>query len=139
MLNEISKEVYLRCDCHAECVVFSRHNFKDDDIDYEIAIEDSYCGNDFMGIKNRFKRAWKAFWAKPLCYTSVYCEDGERMKKFLEDCLNLMSEDNKSKPKCKDCDYAVKDFFKCAPGEYVCIGVKEPFVIGDVNKECTEY
>ena len=41
--------------------------------------------------------------------------------------------------KCKDCESAVKDFFKCAPDKYVCVGVKEPFVIEDVNVECTEY
>jgi hypothetical protein len=41
--------------------------------------------------------------------------------------------------KCKDCEAAVKDFFKCAPDKYVCIGVKEPFVIEDIDVECTEY
>ena len=49
-------------------------------------------GGDYMGIKGRFKRAWKAFWAKPVCYNEVYCMDGKRMRKFLEDCLNLMEE-----------------------------------------------
>ena len=98
MLNEISKDVYLRCDDHAECVVFSRHNFEDDDIDYEITIEDSYCGGDYMGIKGRFRRAWNAFWAKPVYYSGVYCQDGVRMRKFLEDCLNLMNEDVDNKP-----------------------------------------
>ena len=63
------------------------------DINYEITIEDSYCGGDYMGSKGRFKRAWKAFWAKPLCYTGVYCEDKEKMKKFLTDCLELINEE----------------------------------------------
>ncbi len=93
MLNEISKDVCLRCDDHAECVVFSKFNFEDDDIDYEISIEDSYCRSDYMGIKGRFKRAWHAFWAKPIYYNSIYCMDGQRMRKFLEDCLSLMDED----------------------------------------------
>jgi hypothetical protein len=92
-LNDVSKDIYLRCDDHAETVVFSRFNFEDDDIDYEISIEDSYCGGDFMGIKGRFKRAWHAFWAKPIYYNSVYCEDGQRMRKFLEDCLSLIDEE----------------------------------------------
>lgn len=134
-----AKEIYLRCDDHAECVVFSKFNFEDNDIDYEITIEDAYCGYDYMGIKGRFRRAWKAFWAKPICYNGVYCQDGKRMRKFLEDCLSLMDEDNNTKTKCKDCDYAVKDFFKCEPGKYVCIGVKEPFVITDINTECNQY
>lgn len=41
--------------------------------------------------------------------------------------------------KCKDCDCAVKGFFACEPNKYVCIGVKEPFVIEDTDVECTEY
>lgn len=88
-----SKEINMRCDCHAEMVTFIRHNWKDDDVDYELTIEDAYCGGDYMGITGRFKRAWKAFWAKPVYYSAVYCEDGNRMKKFLEDCLSLMEGD----------------------------------------------
>lgn len=41
--------------------------------------------------------------------------------------------------KCKDCYSSVKGFFKCYPEKYVCIGVKEPFVIEDIDVECTEY
>lgn len=41
--------------------------------------------------------------------------------------------------KCRDCDYKMKGFFACEPNKYVCIGVKEPFVIEDTNVECTEY
>ena len=87
------KSVYMRCDDHAECAVFTRTDYSDGDTDYDFAIEDSYCGGDYMGIKGRFKRAWKAFWARPICYSSVYCEDGDRMKKFLEECLQVMGGD----------------------------------------------
>lgn len=41
--------------------------------------------------------------------------------------------------KCKDCDSCIKGFFLSKPAEYVCIGVKNPFVIDDINHECTEY
>ena len=96
-LNDNSKSVYLRCVDHAEMAVFTKFdwgfNEKERDISYEITIEDSYCGGDYMGIKGRFKRAWKAFWAKPLYYTGVYCEDKEKMKKFLTDCLELINEE----------------------------------------------
>ena len=88
------KDIYLRCDCHAEAAVFSKFEWNEGDVDYELSIEDAYCCGDYMGIKGRFKRAWKAFWAKPLCYNSVYCQDPERMKKFLEDCLKSMDEES---------------------------------------------
>lgn len=87
-----NKNIYLRCEDNAETVVFSRYDWTDGDTDYEINVEDSYCGGDYMGIKGRFKRAWKAFWAKPVYYTGVFCSDKERMEKFLRDCLDLMEE-----------------------------------------------
>ena len=89
----LDKSVFLKCDDHAETAVFTclEWNFHDrKDVNYEFTIEDSYCGGDYMGIKGRFKRAWHAFWAKPICHTGVYIQDGERMKKFLQDCLELI-------------------------------------------------
>jgi hypothetical protein len=42
--------------------------------------------------------------------------------------------------KCRGCDCSVKGYFKHLPEEYVCTGVKEPFVIEDYkNAECTVY
>lgn len=41
--------------------------------------------------------------------------------------------------KCKDCKACKKGWFSSDPDEYVCIGVKEPFAINDINAECTEY
>ena len=86
------KNIYFRCDDNAEMVVFTKYNWNDGEINYEFSIEDSYCGGDYMGIKGRFKRAWRAFWKKPIVYTGVYCQDGERMKDFLKDCLDLLEE-----------------------------------------------
>jgi hypothetical protein len=41
--------------------------------------------------------------------------------------------------KCKECTSCRLGFFKSQPNSYVCIGVKEPFVILDIESECTEY
>lgn len=87
-----NKEIYLRCEDGAEMMVFTKYQHHDGDTDYDFTIQDSYCGGDYMGIKGRFKRAWKAFWAEPIYYTGVYCQDQERAKKFLKDCLNLIEE-----------------------------------------------
>ena len=84
------REVCLRCDCSAETVEFVRYDYDDGSTNYEINIIDAYCSYDLMGIKNRFKRAWRAFWAKPVCYTSVYVEDPQRMHNFILECDTLM-------------------------------------------------
>ena len=41
--------------------------------------------------------------------------------------------------KCRECSACNKGWFKSKPNDYVCTGVKEPFVINDINVECTEY
>ena len=47
------KSVEMRCDDHAENLVFTRY-----DDGFDITLEDSYCRTRC----NRFVRAWKAFW-----------------------------------------------------------------------------
>ena len=86
------QNVFLRCDDHAETAVFTRYDWEPNDIDYALSIQDAYCGGDYMGIRGRFKRAWKAFWAKPVCYAEVFCGDGERMKSFLNECSALLNQ-----------------------------------------------
>ena len=41
--------------------------------------------------------------------------------------------------KCKECSCCYKGYFASKPNAYVCIGVKEPFVIDNIDSECTEY
>lgn len=41
--------------------------------------------------------------------------------------------------KCKDCDGRKLGYFKSQPDKHVCISVKEPFIIENINHECTEY
>lgn len=41
--------------------------------------------------------------------------------------------------KCKECNCCRLGFFASRPDAYVCVGVKEPFVIRDIEAECSEY
>ncbi len=41
--------------------------------------------------------------------------------------------------RCRECSACVKGFYKCSPEEYVCTGVKYPFVIENIDTQCTEY
>lgn len=38
--------------------------------------------------------------------------------------------------KCKDCECCKKGWFESKPNNYICVGVREPFVIIDINMEC---
>lgn len=89
--------VTLRCNDGAEAVVFTRYIYNSivkNNIDYEIIVEDSYTGGDYKGFFGRVKRAWRAFWDKPVVYTGIYCEDADKMRKFLQDCINLIDEND---------------------------------------------
>lgn len=100
------KKVTLRCNDGAEACVFTKYIYKTlihrseytdsikEDISYEICIEDDYVGGEYKGLFGRIKRAWRAFWDKPVVYTGIYVEDKEKMRKFLTDCLNLIDEKN---------------------------------------------
>ena len=98
------EQITLRCEDGAEAVVFTKYTFKTlihrtehtdsikEDIHYEICVEDDYTGGDYKGFFGRLRRALRAFWDKPVVYTGIYCEDKNKMRKFLSDCLNLMDE-----------------------------------------------
>ncbi len=84
--------VTLRCWDGAEAVVFKKFTFTHtNNVEYEISVEDDYIGGDYKGFFGRIKRAWRAFWDKPVVYTGIYCEDETKMKHFLCDCLDLLN------------------------------------------------
>ena len=100
-------QVILRCEDGQEAVVFERYSFssimtltdgavKLND-DYEIRIEDNYVGGEYKGFFGRIRRAWRAFTAKPVNYTGIYCEDKAKIRKFLTDCLDLIDEQDEGK------------------------------------------
>ena len=98
-------KVVLRCDDGAEACVFTKYNFRTmycnsnesgikDEFNYEICIEDDYVGGKYKGFFGRIRRAWRAFWDKPVVYTGIYCENKDKMRKFLCDCLDLIDEND---------------------------------------------
>lgn len=48
-------------------------------------------------------------------------------------------QENKYRKRCKNCTSCIKGYFKSLPEHYVCTGVKEPFIISNINCLCTEY
>ena len=104
------EQITLRCEDGAEAVVFTKYTYEKAIIrlpdsliefedNYEINVEDSYVGGDYKGLFGRIKRAWRAFWDKPVVYTGIYCEDKDKMRKFLCDCLDLIDENDVGKIK----------------------------------------
>jgi hypothetical protein len=96
------EQIILRCEDGAEAVVFTKYTYKnimeltDGQVKlsdgFEIMVEDSYIGGDYKGFFGRVKRAWRAFWDKPVVYTGIYCEDENKMKQFLYNCIDLVND-----------------------------------------------
>lgn len=91
-LRDTTKEVFIRCEDCAETVVFMRHDWDNYDTDYEIVVQDACCASGMCGIRGRLRRAWHAFWAKPIYYSGIYIENGARVKEFLQRCMELVEE-----------------------------------------------
>lgn len=89
-----TKMVTMNGDHIATTLVFIRRDYPRFLPDLEVHIEDSYCGGNYTGIKARFKRAWNAFFARPVVYANIYTEDKNKMIKWLEDSLAIMKEEN---------------------------------------------
>lgn len=87
-MNEDVKTVMIRCDDNIEALLFRKYKY---DGDYTFTIEDAYSGTNYRGISGRIKRAWKAFWNKPVIYNGIYCggEGRDRVRNFLKECLEL--------------------------------------------------
>lgn len=96
------EQIVLRCEDGAEAVVFTKYTYDkaitrlpdsliEFEDSYEITVEDSYIGGDYKGFFGRIKRAWRAFWDKPVVYTGIYCEDENKMKQFLYNCIDLVN------------------------------------------------
>ena len=87
------KSITLRCEDNQEAVVFNKYEYDGDySADFEINVEDNYIGKSYRGLFGRIKRAWAMFVGKPVVYTGIYCGDKEKMRKFLNDCLELIEE-----------------------------------------------
>lgn len=58
---------------------------------------------------------------------------------FLWAKVNIPDLKTLDKQTCRECKACRKGFFKSKPDKYVCIGVKEPFIIENIDRFCTEY
>ena len=81
----------IRCDDYAEMLVFDRCIWKDSDEFIQFSIADSFIsGNEYRGLFGRLRRAWRAFWSKPIYYADIIVHDKNRAKVFLNECLSII-------------------------------------------------
>ena len=85
----------IRCECHSEKLILERTVWDDGDEMYEFSIVDSYIGNrGHRGLFGRFVRAWHAFWDKPIYYAGVVVNQKERVREFLNECMEVLDDKN---------------------------------------------
>ncbi len=90
-MNERSFTASIPCDDHAEVLRFERIVWGKNDECLEFSVMDPYIGrNPYQGLLGRFRRAWHAFFAKPICYAGIIVTDPQRAKLFLQECLAIL-------------------------------------------------
>ena len=88
-----SKEVIISCEDHAEKLLFERTIWSDGDEMYSFAIVDSYIGHSgYVGVLGRLRRAWHAFWDKPIYYAEITVNKKERAREFLNECMEVLDD-----------------------------------------------
>lgn len=90
ILPKVEKAIYLPCDDRCCTLVIRKDIWDENDIDYEILVEDAYyyAYNGFIG---RIKRAIKALFGKPVIYNGLYLEGEESIKKLILDLQDLQN------------------------------------------------
>ena len=84
------KYAELRSDDRSENLVFTKICLNAKNTWYEFCVEDAYCSGEYFGLKGRFKRAWHAFFAKPISYTGMIIQDKDRLETFFSECQRIL-------------------------------------------------
>lgn len=84
----------IRCEDRAEKLILERTIWDDGDEMYEFSIVDDYIGGrGYHGLFGRLARAWHAFWDKPIYYAGVVVNKKERVREFLNECMEVLDEE----------------------------------------------
>ena len=98
--SSIRKEetAFIRCDDHCETLEFARTTWRDGEEWFCFSITDCYIGKrEEHGLLGRFRRAWKAFWNKPVVWTQVIVTEKDRAESFFQECLDILHHDDVEK------------------------------------------
>ena len=88
------KSLYLPCDDYGETLVIDKICYSNNEVDYDISIQDSYLGNKDT-LKMRIKHAFQILFKKPVYYADIFVNE-KRMKDFLIKLNDLVLEDEYS-------------------------------------------
>lgn len=93
-MNFDTKRLYLPCDDYGETLVIDKICYSNNEVDYDISIQDSYLGNKDT-LKMRIKHAFQILFKKPVYYADIIVNE-KRMKDFLIKLNDLVLEDEYS-------------------------------------------
>jgi len=82
--------VILPCDCNCCMFVIERIKWEDEEVAYNISVQDSKYTHNYNTIWGRIKRACKILFGKAIYYNDVYINDEEVFKKFLSELNELI-------------------------------------------------
>lgn len=90
-MNFDTKRLYLPCDDNGETLVIDKICYSNNEVDYDISIQDCYLGNKDT-VKTRIKHAFQILFKKPVYYADIIVNE-KRMRKFLVKLNDLVLEE----------------------------------------------
>ena len=88
-MKEKSKMIVLPCDCKCCMLVIEKTVWEDNDVSYNISIQDSRYDHNYNTVWGRIKRAVKIPFGKPIYYNDLYLEGEEKFHKLVGDMKEL--------------------------------------------------
>ena len=85
MKKELTKTVLLRCDCLCSMLVVDKTIYRENDINFNISIQDSRYDHNFNTIWGRIKRACKILFGKPIYYSDINFDNPQILNNFVRD------------------------------------------------------
>ena len=86
---EKSKMIVLPCDCKCCMLVIEKTVWEDNDVSYNISIQDSRYDHNYNTVWGRIKRAVKILFGKPIYYNDLHLEGEEKFHKLVGDMEEL--------------------------------------------------
>ena len=88
-VEEQETRVFLKCECGCSMFVVERSVWSDDDVHYNISVQDSRYDHDNTTLFGRIKGALKILFGKPVYYSDVFIDDPKRFGNLIEQLSEL--------------------------------------------------
>ena len=94
-MDKKETSVMLKCDCGCSMFVVEKTEWDDNEVNFNISVQDSRYDHNYTTLWGRIKNAAKLLFGEPVYYSDVYIDDPEKFKEFVGQLNSLCLEPKK--------------------------------------------